>query len=348
MEKFEGYKLLEGEFGEQINLADFTDKNIIRSYGGDLETGFAAYDMLKRSNGSEVGIVGVGASSATVALLGASVRWGTENSKFAIHNPYAKPTGDAEKLRETANRLEEEQNKLVVLYKNELLIDEVEIKQIMQKGELFGSAEALRIGLIQFIKVDDMGTIKGHTAKEVFFNLKESEMNKEDLNKELETGFEKFFNKMKDIFQVKVKNLLVKAVSGEELDIDVETIEQIEEGVAVMLDGSPATGEFVFEDGTTIKVEAGKITKVIPPAEDELAIANAKIEELQGKLDESEKAKNESEEAIQNQMKVYKSAKKELDEFKNIFSEKINNLAIPEDKIEKKVEKVRKPFKKKE
>jgi ATP-dependent Clp protease protease subunit len=85
----EGYKILEGEIGWDIALNDVAnkDKFIINSYGGDLDAGYAIHDYLKTNKNSEVGVMGVCASSATLILLGASKRWGTKNSQFLIHNP---------------------------------------------------------------------------------------------------------------------------------------------------------------------------------------------------------------------------------------------------------------------
>lgn len=349
MKNYEDYKLLEGEFGEQVNLIDITKKIILNTYGGDISLGFAAYDLLKPIEDSEAGVVGVCASSGTIALLGASNRWGTKNSKFAIHNPWGQPKGDAAKLQQVATALKAEEEKLINLYIQELNIEEGEIRQIMNNAELFDAEEALRIGLIKEIKEDQLSTIEGKDAKEVFFNLKNSEMNKQELQAEMKTGFDGIFDRLKNLLPTKFKNILLKDANGVELDFDVETAEEIIEGTTVTADGTPASGTFVMSEGITIIAESGKVTKVEVPV-DEMAVVTAENEALKAEIETLKGSVDSKDEEIKNLASGVKETKVEIEKLQNVFSEKIKNFASPgsTDEEDKSKPKTRSAFKKSE
>jgi ATP-dependent protease ClpP protease subunit len=332
MENLEDYKLLEGEFGLDINLIDIAKKSVINSYGGDLFIGFAAYDLLSPLSDTEVGVMGVCASSGTLPLCGASHSWGTKNSKFSIHNPWAEVSGDATELRKTADELEIEQDKIVAIYVKELTIGEADIRALMEKDELFGAVKALEIGLIDEIKEDELKPIEAKTAKQAFFNLKKnkmSEISKEDLKTEFEKQENTLYEKFKNIFVSRIKNIILKDTGGIELDFDVETAEEIVEGTAV----TAPDGDYILEDGRTVSVVSNAVASITAPVEDnaDLDALKAENEELKAQIEAAKTVQNEAEVKIENLTTEGEAAIKDLAEFKNTWSKKVNNLAIPED-----------------
>lgn len=325
-------KLLEGEFGKEITLEAIQDEDkfLLNSYGGSLDMGYAMHDNFKSRN-IEVGVNGVCASAGTIAILGATNSWASENSKFIIHNPWGEVTGDAKKLSQTATELKAAQDLLVAFYVNNLNATHDEIVQMMDSEESLSAQRALEIGLIKEVRVDSLPKIQGKTAKEMFYNLITEKMSisKEQLDTELKSFESSFFDKIKNFF--KPKNLLLKDTEGQELTFDVESEDQIAVGVTATAAGTAANGEYMMADGKAYVFEAGKLMEIKEPAPDEMEALKAENENLKAQIAEKETS-------IQN-LKVDFEAKlgglkSEVEGFKNVFSKKIVNVVVPVEKAE--------------
>lgn len=332
------YNLLEGEIGWDINLSDVQNKSkfVINSYGGEILAGFAMYDYLSLVEGSEVGVMGVCASSATIVLLGAKNRWATKNSKFLIHNPWTATVGDSNQLQHTAAELKELQDRLVGIYAKHLNGTEEFIRDLMLEERFITADEALDLGLIQSIREEKSDRVpEGKTAKAMFYNLKREKMStisKEELSNELNKFENTFLAKIKNLF-VKAKNLMMKDTDGNELELSVDTEEEIAVGITATVDGAPAEGEYVMPDGKTLKFEAGTLTEIMEPQPNQPTVEElqAKIAELEAQnsamVAENETKANEIKAEYETKLNAVKA---EFDSFKNKFSGKVNNLNIPE------------------
>lgn len=352
----ENYKILEGEVGWEITLSEMagSDQYIINSYGGDVDAGFAIHDYLKQRNNSDVGVMGVCASSATLILLGAAKRWATKNSVFLIHNPWTVTAGDSKDMQKVASELQEVQNKILNLYEKELTVDRGLIEDLMFADKFIDASKALEIGLIHEIREDDSEKPEGETAKAMYFNLKKKKMSVKNVTKEELEAFEKqgnsLMDKIKNYLGNRVKAIVLKDSNGSELDFDVETEDQIAVGTSATVDGSAASGEYVMASGETYVFEDGVVAE-IKPAEDEeggeMEALKAENEALKAKIAESETASAESETTIQNlKAKVQdgEALKNELEKMQKAYSKPISNLSTPEGK-EEKTEKSNKAFK---
>jgi ATP-dependent protease ClpP protease subunit len=332
-------KILEGEIGWDINLTDLAenDKFIINSYGGDLEAGFAIYDFLKGGN-YEVGVVGVCASSATIALLGAKNKWGSKNSQFVIHNPWTVQVGDSKDLLKTAEDLKKAEDRLVALYVKELNKDEQYIRDLMLQDKFINAEAALDLGLINEIREDSLQPLEGETAKAKFYNLKRSKvenLTKDQFNTELQKFETSFMDKIKNFFQPKIKNIVLKDVNGAELDFSVDTEEEITIGTTATVDGANASGEYVMPDGKTLVFEAGAITEIKEPeaeGDEEMEALKTENEELKAELEELKAIQANHDETVKGYESKLENLKEDVEAFKNKFSGKVVNNDKPIDK----------------
>lgn len=335
----ENYKFLEGEVGWEITLADVANQNkfIINSYGGDVDAGYAVHDYLSHTANSEVGVMGVCASSATIILLGASKRWASKNSIFLIHNPWTMSVGDSSELSKTAEELKGVENKLVGLYNEKLNASEEFIRDLMKEERFIDAQEALDLGLINEIREDELQPLEGETAKAMFFNLKRSnKMTKEELKKELESSEKSILNKITNFLKGKgqIKAIVLQDATGSEIDFDVETEEEIAIGVTATVDGTAANGEYTMPDGNIYVFENGTLTEINMPGDDnneEMEALKAEIEALKAEKAESEASHETAIAEVKNQYESkLNEIKAEVAEIKNTFSGKISALDIPD------------------
>lgn len=344
------YTILEGEFGKEITLSSIhnAEKLIINSAGGALSDGWAIHEFVKSDN-KEIGVLGLCASAGTIALLGTENRWGSKHSEFLIHYPWGEVIGDAKKMQETANDLKSAQDELVNLYINNLLIEEKEIRELMENETIISAEKALQIGLIKEIREDTLQPIQGKNFKEKFYNLKKQKMenenvSKEQLNQELEGFFARVVDTIKNILPSKIKNILVKDVEGQEIEFDVDTMEEIVVGVGATINGTPASGSYILEDGSTYIIENGTVTEIVMAEPDEMEALKTENEALKTELEGLKNDLSAKDESIQNLQNDFAKLNDEVGEFKNVFSKKVNNSIDPSVKKENN-KKIRTAFK---
>lgn len=116
---------LDGAKGKNLNV-------YINSGGGSIFAGMAIYNMIKRHNGKTTTYIdGIAGSIASVIALASDRVIMPSNTTFFVHKPLAqRVTGNADKLREYANQLDNLQASLMTVYKENLApgatIEEVE------------------------------------------------------------------------------------------------------------------------------------------------------------------------------------------------------------------------------
>lgn len=226
--------------------------------GGLLSEGWAIYDKL-RASGKKIKAVVEGkcASMATVVLMAApkEERKAMPSARILVHNPWIAgyALGDAvtaQTLREEAERMQEEQDKILDLYVERCGCDREEMQALMDEDKTITVARAMELGLIgEVLAPLSAKDLKQHRE------VKKVEVKQNWLERLLAKAG---FAKMED------------AVFGMELStVDGGVIEvEREEGEPQVGDAASPDGEHVMPDGSTIVVSEGVITE-IKPAEEE-------------------------------------------------------------------------------
>jgi ATP-dependent protease ClpP protease subunit len=323
-----------GEVGFDItmdNLMPYVDQGTpiyIDTFGGDLFEGWKIHDAIKESGKNpKITALGTIASSGIQILLSTSKenRDMTDNSRLLIHNPWTWEMGDDEQMQRTANDLRLEKERLAIFYAN-----------IAEKDKQF---------MLDLMKQERW--IHKDEAKELNFINNENEMNKEQEAKldALSDGINKIANGIKNLFIKPVKNIMIQDVNGTEIDFgeNVTTVEEIAVGDTATVNGEPANGEYVLEDGSVYIFEAGALMEIREPEtqeENELATENETLREenmaLQAKLTEKENQYNElvtKSSTLENDLK---EIQKQFKDFKNQFSDEKQELNTLETESKKK------------
>ena len=229
--------------------------------GGLVSEGWAIYDKL-RASGKKITatIEGKCASMATVVLMAApkEERKALPSARILVHNPWIAgyALGDAvtaQALREEADRMQEEQDKILDLYVERCGCDRAEMQALMDEDKTITVERAMELGLIgsvvQPLSAKDKKTIVNREMKKV-------EVKQSWLERLLaKAGFAK----------------MEEAVFGMELSTAAGgTIEvEREEGEPQVGDAASPDGEHVMPDGSTIVVADGVITEIKPSTEEE-------------------------------------------------------------------------------
>ena len=270
----------------------------IHSCGGDTVEGFAIYDALRSAEGKEISctVFGTCASMATVILLAAPVerRKAFPHARFLIHSPYyGRYDGaiDKETALSIANTLSAETEKMMAVYTERTGTDRETLEAQMKTDSWFNAEKAMELGFIGAIvsPVTASANLDGITNSHIDMAVKNVEV-KESLLARL-------------LAKCGLKSLdEVKALELTDANGVTITVER-EDGEIQVGDKASPDGEFVLDDGRTIKIENGEITEIkqAEPTEDE-----PNVEELQQQIDDLQKqvdelktqAKTESDNAI--------------------------------------------------
>lgn len=229
--------------------------------GGLVSEGWAIYDKLRASGKKITATVeGKCASMATVVLMAApkEERKALPSARILVHNPWIAgyALGDAvtaQTLREEAERMQEEQDKILDLYVERCGCDRAEMQALMDEDKTITVERAMELGLIGSIveplSAKDKRTILDREMKNV-------EVKQSWLERLLaKAGFAK----------------MEEAIFGMELSTAAGgTIEvEREEGEPQVGDAASPDGEHVMPDGSTIVVADGVITEIKPATEEE-------------------------------------------------------------------------------
>lgn len=268
-----------------LKEADGKDINVrIRSFGGDVQTGFDIYNELRRyakDNNAKVQTLGEGfvASIATVIFLAGDKRILTENTNPFVHNAWTYAVGDSNELTRVVSELETCNKKIAEHYAlhTELSVDEA-------------------LGLMK-----NETSITPEEAKEMRFCTEiEEVLRPVALRRFTNINTNKMSNKTKrTIFYAKktlglVSNKVVSTADGKELDFyELEDDAVISVGAKAYYDGMDADGSFIMPNGDTYVFVAGELTEIQSEDEtdtnaEDLAEANATIELLTDKVNELE------------------------------------------------------------
>ena len=304
---------------------------ILDSFGGSLWEGWRLYDTVKAlGTNPSIGIIGTCASAATLLLLATENRWSTENSRLLIHNPWALAVGDDDEMLSEGGNLREEKNRIANLYSKVSGKSVDELLALMKEERFMTSDEMLAYNFITKIRGDL--SINNN-------NLKNKEMNKEEIRDALAEQEKNLLGQIKSWFKGAPKAAIFQDVNGVDLDFGeaVETIEQIEVGMTATVDGGPAEGEFVLSNGSTYVFVAGEVTEIIIPEGEDLETENAalkqELETLKAKntlnVSEVKNLKSEIEKTRADALKSLNKVKSDFDIFKNKFSDGAPSANVP-------------------
>ena len=146
--------VLEGEGNDPVTI-------FINSPGGDVDAGFAIYDMV-RFVSCPVTMVGMGlvASAASLVLLAvpAERRVGLPNSSYLIHQPLSQMKGNATEIEIHAMQMEKMKEKLNRIISEATGMPLETVTSDTDRDHWLDADEALKYGLISRI-VEDRGAL---------------------------------------------------------------------------------------------------------------------------------------------------------------------------------------------
>jgi ATP-dependent protease ClpP protease subunit len=290
----------------------------ISSPGGLVSEGDAIYEYLNslkkqyQVNTEQVGLV---ASIATKIFLVGQIRTADSKFDFVIHNPWTDPgAGDAAYMADTYEKLLAEEDKLRKFYSKELNITEEGLAPLMDQETNLTGEQRVSLGFATTLKSAPVLAL--YTKEKKGMNLKEKIKALSD----------------KVLGKAEVKALDLHLADGTVLVSDAADASTLV-GSNAMKDGNPAPdGDYPAADGSVVTVAGGKITVVMPPAQDKTTEARfAALEESVGKIADAVIAlsTNVSASIAAKVTEVETKAKKELDAQINALKTEIGTTHEP-------------------
>ena len=275
---------------EISNLKEGDTLNIdLNTDGGSCDAGIRMYNACKDLQKKGVNVVtfnrGKQHSIGNIVMLGGKIRKAYNSSVGVIHLPYL-PTDalwgqigwTAEDLETIASDLRLEENRILDIYVNETGKDKEELRAIMNQERNLSAQELKELGFITEI-VNGAPQITTQNKKAfAYVNLvkpksKKVEKELEQINTKL-SGFETLLNKFVNMFKPSAVNMDFTSTDGKKLHV-VREEGDMAVGDEATIDDMP-DGEITLEDGTYVKVEAGKITEISKEQEDSEEVTNLK------------------------------------------------------------------------
>lgn len=289
----EGNIYIKGEIGLDVNLVDVISQvenqkeatmfNVyINSVGGSVDVGFDIYNYIKSLN---VPIKTIGqemvASAATFVFMAGNERVLEQGTEFMIHLPWGGIEGTAQEIADYSEMLSKYEKKIIDFYTKTTGLT-FEAIQPLLTYETWLSPKLAQDLKFTTTMVDNVPIL----AK-ANFNFKPD--NK--MTEEQKGFFTKLNNKLDAIMNKvlgssNVKAILLQDANGVEIEFpDVMEGEQPIVGESnAMVDGTPAEGEYLMPDGSTMVFVGGVLTEIKPAEVDDNA---EKIAELEKQLAEA-------------------------------------------------------------
>lgn len=143
------------DFAQRMLVLDSLSQDPIYVYinspGGDVDSGFAIYDMIRYVE-SPVTVVGMGLVASAAALIYLSVpserRLALPNSTYLIHQPLSQLKGTAIEIDIYARKLEELRKKLDSVIAEATGKDSIEVRNDTERDHWLSAEEAKAYGLV--------------------------------------------------------------------------------------------------------------------------------------------------------------------------------------------------------
>lgn len=282
-------------------IAEFLEANAdadeitvrINSRGGDVQEGWAIYDLLTNS-GKLVRTIGEGKiySIATIIFLAGTEREIMKNADGLIHNPFIPPYALAEAYESTdllkiAEGLRQEEEKILDFYAQKTGTDKAKLAQYMADETKLSAEDMLTLGF----------------ATKIIEPVKAYAYFKTNINTMTPQDEVKFFDKVGAVVATAISALGLSRLpaSAQELtdkDGNVMKLEK-EAGAPAVGDAASPDGTFTMSNGDVIVIADGKVASITPEAEEtELDKANAAVEKLTAELAAANEAKAAAEAAV--------------------------------------------------
>jgi len=253
----------------------------INSRGGDVQEGWAIYDLLVNS-GKKIKTIGEGKiySIATIVFLAGEEREIMKNADGLIHNPFIPPFTLADKyesddLEKIAESLKQEEEKILNFYVEKTGSTPDKLADYMKENTKLSAEDMLALGFATKIVEPIMAY--------AYYKPNIKKMDEKLFFEKLGSSFDGFILKMKNFSRI--KNLTLKDVDGKELNLEKE------EGSPAVGDMASPDGSYKMTDGKVIVVAEGKITEIRDADKTELELAQEKIAELEAKVQAAEAEK---------------------------------------------------------
>lgn len=157
----EDYKWIESDvtaydFAVDLSKVDTPNLRIrINSYGGIVSSGLAIYNLLKDCNKKVTTVCdGFACSAASIIFMAGVERIMPKTSLLMIHNVWTYTSGNANQLRKAADDLEIITQPTIEAYKASSILNEDEIKELMDNESWITADQALSYGFATKI-IDD-------------------------------------------------------------------------------------------------------------------------------------------------------------------------------------------------
>ncbi len=252
----------------------------INSRGGDVQEGWAIYDLLTTS-GKKIKTIGEGRvySIATIVFLAGAEREMLKNADGLIHNPYIPPytladayeSGDLLKIAES---LKQEEEKILDFYAEKTGTDKAKLAEYMKEETKLSAEDMVTLGFATKV----VEPIKAYAY------IKPNIMTKDEEKR--------FFERLGSILDNAVakvagfSRLPSKAMELTDKDGNVLKVEK-EEGIPAVGDTASPDGTFNMPDGKVITVSGGVITEITDaPEETEDSEKDQKISDLEKQVNE--------------------------------------------------------------
>ena len=244
-------------------VSDFLDENKkakkltvkINSRGGDVQEGWAIYDLLTNS-GKKIKTIGEGKvySIATIVFLAGSEREIMKNADGLIHNPFIPEYTLADKyesddLVKIAEALQQEEAKILEFYAEKTGTEESKLAEYMKEETKLSAEDMVELGFATKV----IEPVKAYAyLKLKTVNIMDEKALFEKFGEKLDT----LLAKVKNISRVDPSNLVLTDKDGKELTMEKES------GNPAVGDKATPDGTFVMENGKTIIVLDGAITEI--------------------------------------------------------------------------------------
>lgn len=239
--------------------------------GGDVATGWAIVDKL-RATGKKISatIEGTAASMAVTVLLAASERKAYKHASLLIHKPYfpeytlsgAYNEDDLEKLQ---NQLHDSTEKMLDFMAERTGTDKAKLEKLMEEDRLIDMEEAKEYGFITEIlePLSAKSRWPGQQSKQHPNNMAK-ENTEMSLARKAVVALASVFGLNVQVVEDKntepePKNYKLATESGGEITIDKPEGQDPAVG-----DSASPDGNHKMPDGTTIVIEDGKISDILP------------------------------------------------------------------------------------
>ena len=256
----------------------------INSRGGDVQEGWAIYDLLTTS-GKRIKTIGEGKvySIATIIFLAGSEREIMKNADGLIHNPYIPPytlagAYGSDDLLKLSEGLVQEEEKILNFYAEKTGADITRLAEYMKEDTKLSADDMLSLGFATKV----IEPVKAYAYIKPINKVKMDEKAFfEKLGLALDGAVAKMFSRLPSADQKMTDK------DGKEFNLEKET------GAPAVGDKAGPDGVYVMTSGTKVTIADGVVTEVSEEVESELDKANAKIAELEARFTTAEAEKNE-------------------------------------------------------